>query len=84
MGPDAAHPDRAPQCWTQGQDDDARYFWPCLDQPIEKFTTEVICTAPAGAFVLSNGDLRERVELPGRRRHPLALRARVPAAGLPA
>ncbi len=67
IGPDAAHPERAPQCWTQGQDDDARYFWPCLDQPIEKFTTEVICTAPAGAFVLSNGDLRERVELPGGR-----------------
>jgi len=64
-GPDASHPDRAPQCWTQGQDDDARYFWPCLDQPIEKFTTEVICTAPAGAFVLSNGDLRERTDLGG-------------------
>jgi aminopeptidase N len=67
IGPDAAHPERAPQCWTQGQDDDARYFWPCLDQPIEKFTTEVICTAPAGAFVLSNGDLRERVDLSGGR-----------------
>jgi aminopeptidase N len=65
VGPTAAHPDRAPQCWTQGQDDDARCFWPCLDQPIDKFTTEVICTAPAGLFVLSNGDLRERVDLPG-------------------
>jgi aminopeptidase N len=67
VGPDAAHPDRPAQCWTQGQDDDARYFWPCLDQPIEKFTTEVVCTAPSGAFVLSNGDLRERVDLPGGR-----------------
>ncbi|HEY4395689.1 MAG TPA: M1 family metallopeptidase, partial [Polyangia bacterium] len=65
VGPTAAHPDRAPQCWTQGQDDDARCFWPCLDQPIDKFTTEVVCTAPAGLFVLSNGDLRERVDLPG-------------------
>ncbi|HXT96768.1 MAG TPA: M1 family aminopeptidase [Polyangia bacterium] len=67
VGPDAAHPDRAAQCWTQGQDDDARCFLPCLDQPIEKFTTEVICTAPAGLFVLSNGDLRERTDLPGGR-----------------
>ncbi|HLK93360.1 MAG TPA: M1 family aminopeptidase [Polyangia bacterium] len=65
VGPDAAHPERPAQCWTQGQDDDARCFWPCLDQPIEKFTTEVICTAPAGLFVLSNGDLRERTDLPG-------------------
>ncbi|HVV49028.1 MAG TPA: M1 family metallopeptidase, partial [Polyangia bacterium] len=67
VGPDAAHPDRPALCWTQGQDDDARCFWPCLDQPIDKFTTEVICTAPAGLFVLSNGDLRERTDLPGGR-----------------
>jgi len=64
MGPDATHPDRPLQCWTQGQDDDSRYYWPCLDTPIEKATTEVICTAPAGNFVLSNGELRERVDLP--------------------
>jgi aminopeptidase N len=64
MGPDAAHPDRALQCWTQGQDDDSRYYWPCVDTPIEKASTEIICTAPAGNFVLSNGELRERVELP--------------------
>jgi len=64
MGPDAAHPERPLQCWTQGQDDDSRYYWPCLDTPIEKATTEIVCTAPAGNFVLSNGELRERVELP--------------------
>ncbi|HVV15911.1 MAG TPA: M1 family aminopeptidase [Polyangia bacterium] len=68
VAPDAAHPDRPLQAWTQGQDDDARCFWPCLDQPIEKFTTEVICTAPAGLFVLSNGSLRERADLPDGRR----------------
>jgi aminopeptidase N len=65
IGPDADHPDRALQCWTQGQDDDSRHYWPCIDHPIEKFTTEVICTAPAGNFVLSNGVLRARDELPG-------------------
>ncbi len=65
MGPDATNPQRPLQCWTQGQDDDSRYYWPCLDTPIEKASTEMICTAPAGNFVLSNGELRERVELPG-------------------
>ena len=50
IGPDADHPKRALQCWTQGQDDDSRYYWPCIDHPIEKFTTEVICAAPAGAI----------------------------------
>jgi aminopeptidase N len=63
IGPDADHPDRAPQCWTQGQDDDSRHYWPCIDQPIEKFTSEVMCTVAAGNFVLSNGVLRDRTEL---------------------
>jgi aminopeptidase N len=67
IGPDADHPHRPPLCWSQGQDDDSRYYWPCFDRPVEKFTTEVICTAPAGNFVLSNGVLRERAELPGDR-----------------
>ncbi|HET6149769.1 MAG TPA: M1 family aminopeptidase [Polyangia bacterium] len=68
MGPDAGHPERPRQCWTQGQDDDSRYYWPCVDTPIEKASTEMICTAPAGNFVLSNGELRERVDLPGGRK----------------
>jgi aminopeptidase N len=80
IGPDAEHPGRAVQCWTQGQDDDSRYYWPCIDHPIEKFTTEVICTAPAGNFVLSNGALRERAELPdGRVRWHYALEFPQPA-----
>ena len=40
-------------------------YWPCIDQPIEKFTSEVICTVPVGTFVLSNGVLHERTEVPG-------------------
>src|SRR5258708_24874926 len=63
MGPDEGHPDPALQCWTQGQDDDSPHSWPCIDHPIEKFTFELLCTAPAGSFVLSNGDLVERKEL---------------------
>ncbi len=84
VAPDAEHPDRPLQAWTQGQDDDARCFWPCLDQPIEKFTTEVVCTAPAGLFVLSNGSLRERADLPDGAAHPLALHAGPAAARVPA
>jgi aminopeptidase N len=80
VGADADHPERPTQCWTQGQDDDSRHYWPCIDHPIEKFTTEVICTAPAGNFVLSNGVLRERTELPDERvRWHYALEFRQPA-----
>ena len=74
IGPDADNPDRVAQCWTQGQDDDSRYYWPCVDTPIEKAPTEVIATAPAGNFLLSNGDLKARDELPdGRVRWHYAL-----------
>lgn len=65
MGPDDAHPDRPLQCWSQGQDDDSRHYWPCIDTPIEKFSSEILCTAPAGNFVLSNGELRDRRDVPG-------------------
>jgi aminopeptidase N len=67
IGPDEQYPDRALECWTQGQDEDSRHWWPCIDHPIEKATSEVICTAPRGLFVLSNGDLRDRSDVDGDR-----------------
>jgi aminopeptidase N len=63
IGPDEHHPDRPRECWTQGQDEDSRHWWPCIDAPSEKATTELVCTAPRGLLVLSNGDLRERRDL---------------------
>jgi aminopeptidase N len=60
VGPDEAHPGRPLECWTQGQDEDSRFYFPCMDAPLVKSTSEVLCTAPAGLFVLSNGDLREQ------------------------
>ncbi len=67
VGPDETEPDRPWQCWTQGQDEDSRHYWPGLDIPVEKATSEIICTAPRGLFVLSNGDLRETVDIDGDR-----------------
>jgi aminopeptidase N len=63
VGPDEAHPNRPRECWTQGQDEDSRFYFPCVDAPLLKSTSEVLCTAPSGLFVLSNGDLRERRDL---------------------
>ena len=31
--PDKKYPNRPTQVWTQGQDDDARYWFPCFDEP---------------------------------------------------
>ncbi|MFM1768807.1 MAG: Aminopeptidase, partial [Verrucomicrobiota bacterium] len=41
--------------WTQGEPFEARHWFPCVDAPNEKFTSEVICHVPPAMAVLSNG-----------------------------
>lgn len=57
IGPDADYPDKPYQVWTQGQDEDSRYWFPCFDSPIQKATSEVIATVPQDFYALSNGAL---------------------------
>ncbi len=57
VGPDEGYPDKPLQAWTQGQDEDSRYWFPCIDTPHEKATSEVKVTVPANMFALSNGVL---------------------------
>ena len=57
VGPDDGYPDKPVQVWSQGQDEDSRYWFPCLDAPHEKATSEVEVTVPAHMFALSNGSL---------------------------
>ncbi len=45
------------QCWTQGEAEDARYWFPCYDAPSERTTTEVVATVPAAFRAVSNGEL---------------------------
>ena len=63
VGPDEGHPNRSRECWSQGQDEDSRHYFPCVDAPLLKATSEVLCTATSDLFVLSNGDLREQRDL---------------------
>src|SRR5579863_1448688 len=57
IGPDEGYPRKPVQVWTQGQDEDAHYWFPCIDYPNAKATTEVTATVPSDFFVLSNGAL---------------------------
>ncbi|MEO6953819.1 MAG: M1 family aminopeptidase [Polyangia bacterium] len=57
--PDAAYPGRPTEAWTQGQDEDNRHWFPCLDHPSWKCATEVRVRFPRELFALSNGDLIE-------------------------
>ena len=41
--------------FTQGEEVDARHWYPCFDSPNEKFTSEVTCRVPEGMDVISNG-----------------------------
>lgn len=45
------------QAWTQGQDIDSRHYFPCLDTPAQKCSSEVIATFPKSMTALSNGAL---------------------------
>ncbi len=62
LGPDAAVPDRPRQVWSQGQDQDNRHWFPCLDHPGVRARTDVLVTVPRGLFALSNGALVSRTD----------------------
>jgi aminopeptidase N len=68
LGPDAKVKDRPRQVWSQCQDEDARYWFPCLDKPHVKMTSELRVAVPAGWVALSNGEPRA-VEKPRGKRH---------------
>jgi aminopeptidase N len=57
--PDADHPDRVAHAWTQGQDEDSRFWFPCHDSPNHKMRLHVVATVPEGMIALSNGALRD-------------------------
>ena len=62
IGPDKYYPDRPHQAWTQGQDEDSRYWFPCYDYPNDTATSETIVTVPSKYTMISNGVLAETKE----------------------
>lgn len=66
--PDSAYPDRPPVIHTQGEAEYARYWFPCLDSPVDRCTTEIVAEVPTPFFALSNGKLIERRDDPKTKR----------------
>lgn len=58
--PSPEHPEKVAHAWTQSQDENARYWFPCLDYPHEKQTTSTTIRVRKGLFALSNGALVDR------------------------
>ncbi len=56
-GPDENYPDKPVQIWTQGQDTDNHHWFPCIDEPKGRITSEIVCTVPYEWSVISNGRL---------------------------
>lgn len=65
FGPTDDAPNVPLTVWSQGEPRGSRYWFPCIDHPNERQTTELIVTAPTGLEVLSNGKLVSREDLPG-------------------
>jgi aminopeptidase N len=55
--PDSANPKRRRQIWSQGEDTDNHFWFPCFDAPNDKATSEVVATVPETYVLLSNGKL---------------------------
>ena len=55
--PDADYPDKPTQVWTQGEDEDSRFWFPCFDYPGQLATSEIRVKVPANMLAISNGEL---------------------------
>lgn len=61
--PSPAEPDVPLTVWSQGEPTANRHWFPCLDNPNERQTTELLATVDAGFEVLSNGTLEAKTKL---------------------
>ena len=57
VGPDQHYPDKPTQIWTQGEDEDSRFWFPCFDYPGQLATSEIRAQVPKKFKVVSNGEL---------------------------
>jgi aminopeptidase N len=63
IAPDADYPDKPVQVWTQGEDEDSRYWFPCFDYPGQLATSEIRVQIPKPYIAISNGELMETQDL---------------------
>ncbi|PZO11358.1 MAG: aminopeptidase [Leptolyngbya foveolarum] len=59
IGPDQHYPDKPVQIWTQGEDEDSRFWFPCFDYPGQLATSEIRVRVPKKYIAVSNGELIE-------------------------
>jgi aminopeptidase N len=57
VAPDRHYPNKRPEAWTQGETTEARHWFPCIDHPQVKFSSEITVIVPVGFTAISNGRL---------------------------
>lgn len=57
IAPEKDYPDKATQVWTQGEDEDSRFWFPCFDYPGQLSTSEIRVRVPKKFIAISNGEL---------------------------
>ncbi len=57
VGPDQNDPHKPVQVWTQGEDEDSRFWFPCFDYPGQLATSEIQVKVPKQFMAISNGEL---------------------------
>lgn len=57
IAPDKHYPNKPTQVWTQGEDEDSRYWFPCFDYPGQLTTSEIRVRVPKPFKAISNGQL---------------------------
>ena len=57
IAPDEHYPDKPTQVWTQGEDEDSRFWFPCFDYPGQLATSEIKVKVPNNFMAISNGKL---------------------------
>jgi aminopeptidase N len=62
IAPDSHNPDKPVQVWTQGEDEDSRFWFPCFDYPGQLSTSEIRVRVPQPYQAVSNGELVETLE----------------------
>ncbi len=55
--PDSHYPHKPTQVWTQGEDEDSRFWFPCFDYPGQLSTSEIRVRVPKQLMAISNGEL---------------------------
>lgn len=56
--PNEHYPHKPTQAWTQGEDEDSRFWFPCFDYPGQLATSEIRVRVPQPFMAISNGELR--------------------------